>query len=35
VEDNRLNQLIATEFMRNWGLEVVKAENGKEAHTEF
>ncbi|MBY0426927.1 MAG: PAS domain S-box protein [Cytophagales bacterium] len=31
VEDNNLNQLIASEFMKNWGLEVVLAENGLEA----
>jgi CheY-like chemotaxis protein/HPt (histidine-containing phosphotransfer) domain-containing protein len=31
VEDNNLNQLIASEFMKNWGLEVIMAENGLEA----
>ena len=31
VEDNKLNQLIAKEFMKQWGLEVVTAENGVEA----
>lgn len=31
VEDNKLNQVIANEFMKNWGLEVVIANHGGEA----
>ncbi len=31
VEDNHLNQVIAKEFLKQWGIEAVTAENGQEA----
>ena len=31
VEDNRVNQVVATNFLKRWGVEVVIANHGKEA----
>ena len=31
VEDNIVNRMIAREFLKNWGAEVIEAKNGKEA----